>query len=122
MNGIEQKEEDVDAAAQRIVDLVIEDMREQDRVLSEAMGPDFRAKLLASFDDFQRKRRARLSLGAFADAFGWKALGRPFAPAGILGALCAIGFVAGASASNGADADLAAALDQSFSYQAESAW
>jgi hypothetical protein len=122
MNGDERSQEEIDAATQRIVDLVFEDMREQDRVLSEAFGPDFRERLLASFDDFQRKKRSRLSLGEFADAFGWKPLGRPFAPAGILGALCAIGFVAGASADSGADADLSAALDESFSYQAESVW
>jgi hypothetical protein len=122
MTDKRQTPEEIEAAAQRIVDLVFEGMREQDRVLSEALGPDFRARLLAGFDDFQRKRRTRLTLSSFAEAFGWKALGRPIAPAGILGALCAIGFVAGASANGAADADLSAALDRSFSYSAEAAW
>lgn len=122
MTDTEKSPAEIDAAAQRIVDLVFEGMREQDRVLSEALGPDFRERLLAGFDDFERKRRTRLTLTSFAEAFGWRALGRPIAPAGILGALCAIGFVAGASANGAPDADLSAALDQSFSYSAEAEW
>ncbi len=123
MTNDQRKEIETDEAARAIVDAVIADWREQDRVLDEALGPDYRQRLLAGFDDFQRRRRARLSLSSFAEAFGWRALGRPLAPAGILAALCAIGFIVGASATGGgAEEELIAALDQSFDYSVENAW
>lgn len=107
----------VRARAEAIVAEALAHMREVDDVL----GPELRARILAGFDDFHRRRRARLSLQSFAEAFGWRALARPRAAAALLAGLCAIGFFAGAAVGDAGDVELAAALDQSFG-AAENVW
>jgi hypothetical protein len=102
--------------AEAIVAEALAHMREVDDIL----GPELHARILARFDDFHQRRRQRLSLQSFAEAFGWQALARPRAAAGLLGALCAIGFFAGAALGDEGDVELAAALDQSFGAATES--
>lgn len=107
-----------------MMDALLADLLADVRRVDEIVGPGFRERLLASFDDHQRRRRNRLSLSLFADAFGWRALSRPLASAGILAGLCATGFIAGAAASPSdreTYAELAASLDQSFGYSEEDA-
>jgi hypothetical protein len=84
----------------------------------------YRARLLADFDAQRRASRTRPAFTLFADAFGWRALARPLASAGMLAGLCATGFIAGAvaSANDGeAYAALSEAFDQSFDLSEENA-
>ncbi len=83
-----------------------------------------RARLLADFDAQRRASRTRLAFTLFADAFGWRALARPLASAGMLAGLCVSGFIAGAAASANdgeAYAALSEAFDQSFDLSEENA-
>lgn len=116
---------DESGSTDAMMDALLADLLADARRVDEIVGPGFRERLLASFDDHQRRRRRnRLSLSLFADAFGWRALSRPLASAGILAGLCATGFIAGAAASPGdreTYAELAASLDQSFGYSEEDA-
>lgn len=110
--------DDVEAAAEAIVESVLENWRHVD----EALGPDFRNRLLAGFDDHRRRRRRKPSLSLFADALGWRALARPATAALVLAAVCGAGFVAGAEAT--ADdaqvyAEIDAAFDESFDLSEE---
>jgi hypothetical protein len=94
-----------------------------------AVTPEFQQRLIADFDALMRARRAG-PLTAFADAFGWPALARPFAPAALGAAMVALGGFTGAvTASGGAgSADdaysyLAAGLDPAGDFGAEvAAW
>jgi len=104
------------------LDRVIDDVFRQSRGHAAVPGMEFKAMLLNSYDDAQRRRRNRLSLSLFADAIGWRALSRPMAAAALLGSVCTAGFiagVAGAPGDAGAYAELAAAFDQSFSLTEE---
>ncbi len=83
---------------------------------------EFKSRLLADYDDVMRARRAN-PLVAIADAFGWRALARPWAPAGIGAAMIALGAFTGAATSTATLASaredeamtyLSAALDPSF--------
>ncbi len=79
----------------------------------------FQSSLLHAFDARTRRRRERLSLTIFAEAFGWRALARPMAAASLLAGICMTGFVAGAAASPSDGetyAELSAAVDQSFNF------
>ncbi len=108
------------ARAEAMVDAALAHLREVDAIL----GPDLAARLLSDYDTHQRRRRERLSLASFADAFGWRALARPIAAAGLLGSLCAGGFIAGAAATTGgadAYAELSTAIDQSLDFTGEDA-
>lgn len=111
---------DAEQAVQRQLDDAFSELRERDLALEESRGASFRARLLDDFDAMQRRRR--LSLFAFAEAFRWPALSRPLAPAGVLSALCAVGFIAGAATSSNVDDEIADALDQSFAYSMENEW
>ncbi len=88
------------------------------KLVDETISPEVVARLLASYDDHQRKRKNRLSLSLFADAFGLRILARPLAAAGALASLSAAGFVAGAATASSGDAqtyaELASAFDQSY--------
>lgn len=84
----------------------------------------FRARLLKDFDARRRAVRTRRTFTLFADAFGWRALARPLASAGMLAGLCVTGFVAGAAAApNDGEtyAALSEAFDQSFDLTEENA-
>ncbi len=104
--------------------------------LAAALGRDapiddaeFQRRLLADYDGVMRLRRIR-PLAALADAFGWRALARPFAPAALGAATVLLGVVAGALtapvAVNGEDEAyiyLTAALDSAGGFSAEvAAW
>lgn len=73
----------------------------------------FRSQLLADFDAQRRTAQTRPAFALFAVAFGWRALARPLASAGMLAGLCATGFIAGAAASPN-DAETYAALSEAF--------
>lgn len=103
------------------IDLMIDDAFRRMREENDEPGTEFKARLLSGFDDVQR-RRNRLSLSTFADAFGWRALARPLGAAGFLASVCVSGFLAGAVAApadSGAYDELAAAFDQSFALTEE---
>lgn len=109
MTPEEQKEWDVWRAA-----------RDAANTETKMMSPatDFISRLLADYDAVMRARRAN-PFNAIADAFGWRALARPLAPAGIGAAIIALGAFAGAATARGAGEDeaityLSAALDPSF--------
>lgn len=105
------------------LDNLIDGVFRQSRGHAAVPGMEFKAILMQSFDDVQRRRRARLSLSLIADAFGWRALSRPMAAAALLGGVCAAGFAAGAAVPAGeaaAYAEIASAFDQSFSLAEES--
>lgn len=107
-----------------MLDAMLDDLLADARLVDDIVGPDFKARLIASFDDHQRRRRNRAAFTLFADAFGWRALARPLASAGILAGVCATGFIAGAAASPSDSetyAELAASLDQSFGFSEENA-
>lgn len=83
---------------------------------------EFKSRLLADYDAVMRAKRNNL-LNVVADAFGWRALARPFAPAGLAAGFVALGAVAGAVTAAPAGAStpddeaytyLLAALDLSF--------
>ncbi len=57
--------------------------------------PEFQRRLLADYDGAMRSRRTR-PLAALADAFGWRALARPFAPAMLGAAMVVLGGAVGA--------------------------
>ncbi|MDZ7629740.1 MAG: hypothetical protein U5J99_15160 [Parvularculaceae bacterium] len=88
-------------------------------------------RLLEDYDAAMRAKRAG-PLNALADAFGWRALARPFAPAALGAAMVALGAVFGATTSGSfgagarddeAYAYLSAALDPSYGFSEEvSAW
>jgi hypothetical protein len=104
------------------IDRVIDDVFRQSRGHAAVPGMEFKAMLLGSYDELQRRRRNRLSLALFADAIGWRALSRPMAAAALLGSVCTAGFIAGVAGAPddaGAYAELAAAFDQSFSLTEE---
>ena len=104
--------------------------------LDAALGRDapiddaaFQRRLLADYDGVMRSRRAR-PLAALADAFGWRALARPIAPAALGAAMVLLGGVAGALTAPAAVAGddeayvyLAAALSPAADFSAEvAAW
>lgn len=104
------------------IDALLDDVFRQSRSLQEIPGMEFKDGLLASYDAYMRRRRNRLSLTLFADAFGWRALARPFGAAAMLGSLCVAGFIAGAAASPGEAetyAELSSAFEQSFALTEE---
>ncbi|MFN0022305.1 MAG: hypothetical protein ACKVS5_00235 [Parvularculaceae bacterium] len=83
-------------------------------------APDLKSRLLADYDAFMRARRNE-PLHALAEAFGWPALSRPWAPASLGATMVALGALLGATTSTGAAASedeayvyLSAALDRSF--------
>jgi hypothetical protein len=89
-------------------------------------SPEFRSRLLADYDAVMRARRAN-PFETIADAFGWRALARPWAPAGIGAAMVMLGAVFGATTSSARDdeayAYLSAALDPSYGLSEEvTAW
>lgn len=108
------------------VDAMLEEVFRQSRSHAEIPGMEFKARLLASYDEHRRRARNRFSSALFADAFGWRALARPLAAAGVLSGVCAAGYVAGAAASPGGVqtyAEFAAEFGQSFDLAEEdSAW
>lgn len=75
---------------------------------------EFKSRLLADYDAVMRARRVN-PFEAIAEAFGWRALAGPFAPAGIGAAMVLLGAVFGASGAPARDdeayAYLTAALD-----------
>lgn len=89
----------------------------------------FQRRLLADYDGVMRSRRAA-PLVALADAFGWRALARPLAPAALGAAMVMTGVVAGALTAPTAVAGedeaygyLTAALDPAGDFNAEvAAW
>jgi hypothetical protein len=110
-----------------------EEQREWDEVwLAARRSPDFETKmwtpatefksrLLADYDAVMREKRND-PLRVIADAFGWRALARPWAPAGLAAAFVSLGVFTGALTSTGAYARddeavsyLSAALEPSFS-------
>lgn len=85
---------------------------------------EMKSALLASYDAFQRRKRNRISLSLFADAFGLSALARPAGAAALMSAICVAGFAAGAASGAGRDdtyTEIAMAFDQSFAFTAEDA-
>lgn len=106
-------------AADRIIDDALGDMRIADAAPDDA----FRALALAGFDAFARARRKkRLSLDLFADAFGWRALARPLAAASLLLTAGAAGVIAGAATpenDNALYAELSDAFDQDYGFVEE---
>lgn len=74
--------------------------REAANVETKMISPswEFKSRLLADYDAVMRARRAN-PLEAIADAFGWRALARPWAPAGVGAAIAALGAVFGAATS-----------------------
>lgn len=87
--------------------------------------PDFQRRLLADFDGVMAARRAS-PLAALAEAFGWRALARPLAPAALGAAMVMLGGVIGAlTAPVGVAADeeayvyLTAGLDPAGDFSAE---
>lgn len=110
--------DDLPARADALIAETFASMRADDRRLP----PELAARLLADYDRHQRRRRDRLSLRLFADAFGWRALARPVAAASVIASLLAGGFVAGAAAAPSPSAELASALAQSFGAAGEDAW
>lgn len=89
---------------------------------TKMMSPatEFKSRLLADYDAVMRARRAN-PFNAIADAFGWRALARPWAPAGIGAAMIALGAFAGAATATARTAGedeaytyLSAALDPSY--------
>lgn len=104
--------------------------------LAAALGRDapiddaaFQRRLLADYDGEMRARRAG-PLAALADAFGWRALARPFAPAALGAAMVMLGGAAGALTAPAAVAGddeayvyLTAALDSAGDFSTEvAAW
>lgn len=90
------------------------------------VDPDFERRLLADYDTIMRSRRAN-PLAALADAFGWRALARPYAPAALAAAMVMMGGLVGAVTTPAADDDvfiyLTAGLDLSADFSAEvAAW
>lgn len=121
MNEAERHQTE-DAALLRVIDAIAAEQRDEDRRLEASEGDALRARLLAGFDAHQRRRR-RTPFAAVAEAFGWDALLRPLAPAGILAALSVIGFIAGSSTgADRHDEELVAALDLTFADTMENDW
>ncbi|OFW99615.1 MAG: hypothetical protein A3E78_00520 [Alphaproteobacteria bacterium RIFCSPHIGHO2_12_FULL_63_12] len=117
MTENDSKRESVDA-----LDALLDEVFRQSRGHAAIPGMEFKSLLLSSYDEHMRRRRNRLSLALFADAFGLRALARPLGAAAFLGAVCAIGFVAGvAEAPRDTEtyAELALAIDQSFALTEE---
>ncbi|MEK7266358.1 MAG: hypothetical protein AAB227_09700 [Pseudomonadota bacterium] len=117
MKSREEKRKGGDA-----LDGLVDDIFRQSRGHAEIPGMEFKAMLLTSYDDHMRRRKNRLSLSLFADAFGLRALARPLGAAAILGGLCAAGFVAGVvdtPRDTETYAELASAIDQSFALTEE---
>ncbi|MEZ5920929.1 MAG: hypothetical protein R3C60_06205 [Parvularculaceae bacterium] len=87
-------------------------------------GDAFRAQLLTSYDEFHRRKK-RGGFAGFAEAIGWRPLGRPWAPAGIASLLIALGFLSGAASASARMTDdeayayVADAYDQTFSIAPE---
>ena len=87
-------------------------------------GDAFRTRLLTSYDEF-RRRKKRGGFAGFAEAIGWRPLGRPWAPAGIASLLIALGFLSGAATASARAIDdeayayVADAYDQTFSIAPE---
>lgn len=97
-------------------------LRDAANIETKAISPatEFKSRLLADYDAVMRAKRAN-PLRALADAFGWRALERPWAPASLGAAMVALGAYVGAATSTGAataDAEayayLSAALGPSF--------
>lgn len=104
------------------LDGLLDDVFRQSRGHAAVPGMEFKALLLDSYDEHMRRRRNRLSLSLFADAFGLRALARPLGAAAVLGGICATGFVAGVAGSprdTETYAELASAIDQSFALTEE---
>lgn len=86
--------------------------------------PEFQRRLLADFDGVMRSRRTS-PLAALADAFGWRALARPLAPAALAAAIVMLGVVVGALSAPVGAADeqayvfLTAGLDPAADFSAE---
>lgn len=107
--------------------------RDAANVETKMLSPswEFKSRLLDDYDAVMRARRAN-PFAAVADAFGWRALARPLAPAGIGAAMVMLGAVLGAATSgavgSGARDDeayafMSAALDPSDGIDEEvSAW
>jgi len=90
---------------------------------AEETPPDLGPRLLADYDAVMRARRAG-PLAALADAFGWRALARPLAPAALGAVMVAVGGVLGAATAPAAGDDeayiyLAAGLDPAGGFSAE---
>lgn len=112
-----------DDFVRRRADAIIEEVLARWRDSDAVASPDFKARLLAAFDDYQRRRSSPFAL--LAEAVGWRALARPVAAGGVLAGLLAAGYVAGAAAAPGdsaAYAELAAAIDESFGADGGLAW
>lgn len=104
------------------IDALLDDVFRQTPSLIDVPGMEFKDGLLAAYDAYMRRRKSRLSLTLFAEAFGWRALARPLAAAAALGSFCVAGFVAGAAASPGEAetyAELSSAFEQSFTLTEE---
>lgn len=56
---------------------------------------EFKSRLLADYDAVMREKRNN-PMRAIAEAFGWRALARPWAPAGLAAAFVALGGFTGA--------------------------
>lgn len=107
-----------------------DDMKDLDDLLAPARDyPETAAlqrRLLEDYDAAMRARRAG-PLNTLADAFGWRALARPFAPAALGAAMIALGAGLGATTATARDdeayAYMSAALDPSYGLGEEvSAW
>jgi hypothetical protein len=72
--------------------------RDAANIETKMMSPatEFKSRLLADYDAVMRARRDN-PFNAVAEAFGWRALARPWAPAGIGAAMVMLGAVAGAA-------------------------
>ncbi len=84
--------------------------------------PQFGMRALAAYDDHMRSKRSRLSLEIFAEAFGWRALSRPLAAAGLLLTVGLAGVVTGVMApesENAVYAELSAAFDEAYDFSEE---
>lgn len=87
---------------------------------------EFKGRLLADYDAVMRAKRNN-PFHAIAEAFGWRALARPWAPAGLAAAFVALGAFTGAVTAGGAAAArddeaytyLSAALEPSFTLTEE---
>ena len=99
-------------------------LRDAANIETKMMAPasEFKSRLLADYDAVMRAKRAS-PFNAIADAFGWRALARPWAPAGMAAAMVALGAFTGAATSSAglsvaredeALTYLSAALDPSF--------
>ncbi len=78
-------------------------------------APELKSRLLADYDAFMRARRAS-PLHALADAFGWPALARPWAPASIGATMVALGALLGATTATTTLAGAAASEDEAYVY------